>query len=127
MKLVIGGRAQGKLAYARKRYRLSEEAVWDGCLPDGSKTGGQTVVVNHVHLWVKKRILEQGNPEEEILAFLESCPDCVIIGDEIGNGIIPTDAGEREYRERTGRIFIRLAEQAEEVTRVICGIGQKIK
>ena len=37
------------------------------------------------------------------------------------------DAFEREYRERTGRILIRLAQEAEEVERVICGIGQRIK
>ena len=37
------------------------------------------------------------------------------------------DTFEREYREQTGRILIELAKEAEEVIRVICGIGQKIK
>ena len=50
-----------------------------------------------------------------------------MISDEIGNGIVPMDAFEREYREQTGRILIELAKEAEEVIRVICGIGQKIK
>ena len=57
----------------------------------------------------------------------ENCPNCVIISDEIGNGIVPVDAFERTYRERTGRILVQLAGQAEEVERVICGVGQKIK
>ena len=47
--------------------------------------------------------------------------------DEIGNGIVPLDAFEREYREQTGRAEILLAKKADEVVRVICGIGQKIK
>ena len=47
--------------------------------------------------------------------------------DEVGNGIVPIDFLEREYRERTGRILVKLANQADEVVRVICGIGQKIK
>ena len=34
---------------------------------------------------------------------------------------------EREYRERVGRLLIRLAEEAETVERIICGMGQKIK
>ena len=51
----------------------------------------------------------------------------MIISDEIGNGIVPVDAFERDYRERTGRMLITLASQADEVVRVICGIGQKIK
>ncbi|MDE6740428.1 MAG: bifunctional adenosylcobinamide kinase/adenosylcobinamide-phosphate guanylyltransferase, partial [Lachnospiraceae bacterium] len=45
----------------------------------------------------------------------------------IGNGIVSVDPAEREYRERMGRILIRLADMAEGVERVICGIGQTIK
>ena len=50
-----------------------------------------------------------------------------MICDEIGNGIVPVDGFEREYRERTGKILVALAAGAKEVVRVICGIGQKIK
>ena len=60
-------------------------------------------------------------------SFLERHPDCIIISDEIGNGIVPLDGFEREYRERTGRMLVELADRAEEVIRVICGIGQRIK
>ena len=67
------------------------------------------------------------NPKESILDFFTKYPDCILISDEIGNGIVPMDAFEREYREQTGRILIELAKEAEEVIRVICGIGQKIK
>ena len=51
----------------------------------------------------------------------------MIICDEIGNGIVPLDAFEREYREHTGRILIELAGKADEVVRIICGIQQRIK
>ena len=54
-------------------------------------------------------------------------PDCILICDEIGNGIVPMEAEERTYRECTGRILEGLAAQADEVVRVVCGIGQKIK
>ena len=65
--------------------------------------------------------------KKEIETFLNEFEDCILISDEIGNGIIPLEAFEREYRERMGRILILLAKRAEEVERVICGIGQKIK
>lgn len=71
--------------------------------------------------------MQEGNPEEEIIAFLSKNPESIIISDEVGNGIVPIDFLEREYRERTGRILVKLANQADEVVRVICGIGQKIK
>ncbi|MCM1126163.1 MAG: bifunctional adenosylcobinamide kinase/adenosylcobinamide-phosphate guanylyltransferase [Lachnospiraceae bacterium] len=87
----------------------------------------EAVIVNHFHNWVRERIQNGGCPEQEIQTFLESCPDAVIISDEIGNGIVPMEAQEREYRERTGRILVKLAGMAEEVVRVLCGIGQRIK
>ena len=103
MKLVIGGNAQGKLNYVLSKYHLQEEMVWDGVLPDHTVLQQrETMIMNHFHLWI-------------------------IISDEIGNGIVPLEPFEREYRERVGRILVRLAERAEEVERVICGIAQKIK
>lgn len=127
MNLVIGGYAQGKLKYVLEKYSDRDTVVWDGRLPQQDASKEKTVILNHFHLWVRQRIAENGCPEDEILLFLENCPNCVIISDEIGNGIVPVDAFERTYRERTGRILVQLAGQAEEVERVICGIGQKIK
>lgn len=127
MKLVIGGYAQGKLAYVLEKYGLQENVVWNGILPDHTAPEQKMVVINHLHHWVKDRILDGGYPEKEIETFLNEFEDCILISDEIGNGIVPLDAFEREYRERMGRILILLAKRAEEVERIICGIGQKIK
>lgn len=127
MRLVIGGYAQGKLDYVLRRYQLQGDRVWDGVLPEEKNLQTKTVVINHFHHWVKKRIQEGGCPEEEIRTFLKSCKDCIIICDEIGNGIVPMDGMERQYRERVGRILVQLAGEAQEVWRILCGIGQKIK
>lgn len=127
MKLVIGGYAQGKLNYVLQKYDMETSKIWDGEIPMNKSEQRGTVVINHLHHWIKSRIAKDGCPEEEIFAFVENCPNCVIISDEVGNGIVPIEAFEREYRERTGRILVELAKRAEEVERVICGIGQKIK
>lgn len=127
MKLIIGGYAQGKLQYVQSKYDLENVVVLDGTLPKHDLILGKTVIMHHFHNWVKKCMLDGGNPEKESLAFVEAYPECIIISDEIGNGIVPIDAFEREYRERTGRILIELAKRACEVERVICGLGQKIK
>jgi adenosyl cobinamide kinase/adenosyl cobinamide phosphate guanylyltransferase len=34
MILVIGGYAQGKLAYVKERFQVKEEQIYDGCLPE---------------------------------------------------------------------------------------------
>lgn len=127
MKLVIGGHAQGKLNYVLQTEKLNENAVYDGCLPEPAGKESGPVVIDHFHDWMRTQIMEGNSPEEEILFFTDCCKNCIIISDEIGNGIIPLDAFEREYRERTGRILVELAGRARVVERVICGIAQKIK
>lgn len=126
MKLVIGGTSQGKKDYVLGRLQQSPVQVWDGELPEEKETE-QTIVIDHLHLWVRKRLEAQGEPEIELEAWLSEHPDSILISDEIGNGIVPMDAFERAYRERTGRILVNLAGKADTVERVFCGIGQKLK
>ncbi|MCI5959335.1 MAG: bifunctional adenosylcobinamide kinase/adenosylcobinamide-phosphate guanylyltransferase [Lachnospiraceae bacterium] len=134
MKLVIGGYAQGKLCYVMQHFSIDKENVVDMTdekkLLDGDieKTDDEaSIVLYHFHIWMKNELAEDNNPEEKLEKILKRFPDCVIISDEVGNGIVPMDAFDREYRDRLGRILISLAKEADEVVRVICGIGQKIK
>ncbi len=130
MKLIIGGTAQGKLEYTLLKYNLQKNMVWDGSMPNEANDRERKenpIIINHFHQWVKSRMLNGGCPEDEIMSFLDCNEDCIIICDEIGNGIVPIDPFEREYRERVGRILVQLAKRAEEVERIICGIGRKIK
>ena len=129
MQLIIGGYAQGKLNYTVTKYNVAEDHVFESVLPTSEEleklTG--TIIVSSLHKWIRKRIKEGGRPEEEISSFVKKHADAIIICDEIGNGIVPMDPFERVYRERTGRILVKLAKDAEEVERVVCGIAQKIK
>ena len=128
MQLIIGGYAQGKLNYVLQRYTDESCLVYYAEFPKKEENGnGEKIIINHLHQWIKRQVEMGGNPEDEIEKYVEKHRDIVIISDEIGNGIVPVDVLEREYRERTGRILVRLASGADEVVRVICGIGQKIK
>ena len=51
----------------------------------------------------------------------------VVIATEVGGGIVPMDAGERHNREQAGRLACLLAERADTVVRVCCGIPQVLK
>ena len=51
----------------------------------------------------------------------------VVIATEVGGGVVPTDKAEREARERAGRLCCLLAERADAVVRVFCGIPRVIK
>lgn len=131
MKLVIGGYAQGKLQAVVRTIPSDQYIVFDGEIPNEEQLNidekEKIIIINHFHLWVKKQMEQKEEPQEKILCFIEQNKDCIIISDEIGNGIVPIDAFEREYRENTGRILIELAGKADEVVRVLCGIEQRIK
>ena len=51
----------------------------------------------------------------------------VVIATETGGGIVPVDPVQRRNRERAGRLACLLAEHAETVIRVCCGIPQVLK
>lgn len=135
MKLIIGGHAQGKLEYVLEEGKKQGKGENSFYILEGAMLKGEQleeaalriVVINHFHMWVRNSMMQGENPGESILKLVSRIPECIIISDEVGNGIVPADAFERAYREETGRILTKLAGEAEEVVRVICGIGQKIK
>ena len=51
----------------------------------------------------------------------------VVISCEVGGGVIPLDRGERIWRENAGRLACLLADRADRVILVHCGIGICIK
>lgn len=51
----------------------------------------------------------------------------VVIATEVGGGVVPVDRAEREAREAAGRLACLLAERAERVVRVFCGLPQVLK
>ena len=115
MELIIGGCAQNKIEYARS---LASDAE----------------IINDLHLVIKEKLAAGMNSDQilqEIITRMtiaeEGGKNLIIISDEIGGGIVPLDAFERQWREVTGRLLCRLAEEAEKVTRLVMGLPQVIK
>ena len=110
MIFVIGGAHQGKTEYVREKY------------------GAEYKVMDDYHLVVKEQLNTGRNPIVEAEKILtDSFDNLVIISNELGCGIVPSDSFQREYREVNGRVNCMLAKEAEQVIRVICGIGNRIK
>ena len=51
----------------------------------------------------------------------------IVIATEMGGGVVPTDPEERAAREAAGRLSCLLAERADTVVRVCCGLPQVLK
>ena len=124
MKFITGGAYQGKLEYAKKLYPGAEWTDGAGCSLQEILSCG---AVDHFHIFVRRWLLEGKTPQELIRAIRDKNRDLIIVCDEIGCGLVPTDAFEREYRESVGRICTQLVEYADEVYRVTCGIGGRLR
>lgn len=106
MVLVVGGTNQGKYAFAKT---ISEDVVKD------------------LHAEIRA-YMERGEDPWELAEQVQvSHPQVVITMAELGCGLIPVDAFERDYRETVGRISCELAKNAVAVYRVCCGIAKQIK
>ena len=132
MRLYIGGRSQGKteccLSEQTGAYVLLDGALVAAGVPGAEeKHKDSHLILNSLHEWVRGCVKEKIDPIECMRKFLAMHPDADIICDEVGNGVVPIDPFEREWREAVGRTLIFLAKEAESVTRVICGLPQKIK
>ena len=51
----------------------------------------------------------------------------LVIATEVGGGVVPVDPAERAAREAAGRLACLLAQRAETVIRVCCGLPQALK
>ena len=105
MKLYIGGAWQGQEELARRECPESE------IIPDFHE-----IMRGHT-----------GDAREFAEAFCLAHPEAVVTANEVGSGIVPLDREERTWREACGRALCVLAGHADQVTRVVCGIGVRIK
>ena len=122
--IIIGGAFQGKTQYATKIYPGLELTDGFNCPLDEIEN---CVTVNKFHSFTRRWLLE-GRTKEALLTMLENNRNLqLLISDEIGYGLVPIDDFEREYREFHGRVMTELAEKADCVERVVCGIPQRIK
>lgn len=107
MILIVGPLYSGKKAYAKKLMNwddneLAQHASWDV----------QQLAATHKDL---KQLAEKLAQKE------------VVIATEIGGGIVPMNPEERSAREAAGRLTCLLAEKADTVIRVFCGIPTVLK
>lgn len=119
MDFIIGGAWQGKLDYARQAFHLREEEIFR-CTrqapPDWSRrcvAGLEEYVLGCV---------QRGEPWQ-----LRPREDAVLICRDIFCGVVPMDAALRLWREETGRMAAEIARRAETVTRLYCGLPQRLK
>lgn len=124
MDLIIGGAWQGKTSFAMDKYGFREddiftctEAFIDFSYP----------CIRHLEDFVLSCIREKCDP----VAFLEEnwahWQETVFLCADLSSGIVPMEAENRLWRNETGRLCQYLSRNAACVSRIFCGLEQKLK
>lgn len=108
MKLIIGGAYQGKRQYALEHY-------------------ADKSIIPEFHLIVLELLKEDIDPVAYLKEHILEYVDKVIICDDISCGVVPIDPLMRKWREAVGHVLAILAKESNEVVRVFCGIGTRLK
>ncbi|MCC8126527.1 MAG: bifunctional adenosylcobinamide kinase/adenosylcobinamide-phosphate guanylyltransferase [Clostridiales bacterium] len=130
MILVIGGASQGKDRFACGLLMAGNEIKYEKNLARGGRDLPDTVFQKPYvsgYQEIIRTLLEEGRDPETFTSELIAADPELVVMDEVGSGIVPISRDEREYREAVGRAGQLLAAHAEQVYRVICGIGMRIK
>jgi len=126
MVLIIGGRYQGKLAFARERFGLSEGDIFI-CEPDTATPDFDRRCVAYLDRFALKCVRAGTEPAELIRQNAGRLGDSILITTDISCGVVPVDPVVRAWREACGRMNNALAAQADEVWRLFCGLPQRLK
>ena len=122
MILITGGAYQGKKKYAEDHFGILPE-MWI----DGRNSSREDLLSCRAVYDFHQFILEAVRRGEDLYGLPDELaganPDILIVMNELGCGIIPMDEEARAWREASGRLAEQLAERADTVVRVLCGLG----
>lgn len=123
--LITGGAYQGKSGFAQQLVReLNRES---GQQEPGMQENMHWTILEDVHLRIAEMLRADLDPWEEIQSLIKKESRLILTVQELGCGIVPVDAFDREWREVTGRICCELAKRAQAVYRMTCGIPARLK
>ena len=118
MILIIGGAYQGKLDFARTELGVSEVYT---C------TGGEIDFSRECIYRIEEFTARHDDPVSYFEARRDQWKDSVLIIQDIFCGVVPMGPENRAWRQRTGRLAQYLSREADRVSRIFCGLEQRLK
>ena len=128
MELFTGGQYQGKTTYVRNLF--PDIKYIDGRERSLIENEKLSFIWDDFEASITELVesgLDDAGIKERIISILQKNQGIIIISRETGNGVVPIDGEQRRCRELTGRILCEISGMADKVTRIVCGIPQKLK
>lgn len=124
MVLIVGGAYQGKLTYARETFDLKPEDIFacDAGEPDFSRR-----CIDGLEEFVWSCVQRGTDPVAYFRERESLWQDSILICRDVSCGVVPVDAKQRQWRHSVGCLCQYLAGQAQQVSRIFCGLEQRLK
>lgn len=120
MVLIIGGAWQGKQDFARAEFGLTDGDFFH-C--QGPEIDFSRRCIADIQEFVR----ENPNPVGYFEENREKWQDSILICRDMFCGVVPMEADIRDWRQNCGRFTQYLAREAERVSRIFCGLEQRLK
>nr|WP_083916332.1 bifunctional adenosylcobinamide kinase/adenosylcobinamide-phosphate guanylyltransferase [Methylobacterium sp. B34] len=100
-------------------------------LPEAVAESEGPALVDCLTLWLTNLILAEADVAEATARLLAACADVpgplVLVGNEVGLGIVPDNALARRFRDAAGRLHQQLAARADQVVLTVAGLPLVVK
>ena len=124
MVFIFGGAYQGKTDFAREAFSLAEEDIFS-C--SGTEIDFSRRCVDHIENFTLACTRAGIDPVEYFRAHRGEWEKCILICRDMFCGVVPMGAETRAWRQDTGRLTQYLSREAERVSRIFCGLEQRLK
>ena len=124
MILIFGGAYQGKLEYVKENWNISDDEIFT--CTEKLELDPDKKVYYGLEKFIYACVLEGKEPKDVISQIGDTSGKIFIVND-ISQGVVPIEADRRAWREAVGRTMLWLGKNADEVHRVFCGLGQRLK
>lgn len=118
MVLIIGGAYQGKLEFAKETLGITDVYTCNDDEIDFSKDCIYKIEEFTAH---------HPDPVTYFESHREQWRNSVLILEDIFCGVVPMGVENRAWRQRTGRLAQYLSREADRVSRIFCGLEQRLK
>ena len=124
MHLIIGGAYQGKRTFAKAMYGFADEQIY---VCTDKEIEFVYPCVTHIEEFSYYCAVNGRNPIHFFELHKEEWKQSVLICRDISGGVVPMEALDRKWRELHGTLCQYLSKEAERVSRVFCGLEQRLK
>ena len=124
MILIIGGAYQGKLDFAKEAFGITDEDVF---VCKDSEIDFSKRCVYALEKFTLACVREGIDPASYLQEHREAWDDSIFICQDFFCGVVPMEAEARAWRQITGRLAQYLSQEADRVSRIFCGLEQRLK